>query len=201
MFGIGFWELVAILVIALLVVGPERMPELARKVGTTVRDLRRMYDNLRAELGPDFEEVERGIRTLRSMDPRQIETYRRKFMDDLAEEAGPDVKQLLHSSPAQIGDSVKQTLLSDIGPIVPTPAAGTIATDRKPGSSGSAERPEPAPEPPELVEVSEDTRRSDAFSSDPASMQLLQDLLSDPLLDDRLSDATTDASQNGHGPR
>ena len=54
MFGIGIEELIVILVIALIVVGPERMPELARQVGKAIRDVRRMYDNLRSELGPDY---------------------------------------------------------------------------------------------------------------------------------------------------
>jgi sec-independent protein translocase protein TatB len=100
MFGIGIEELIVILVIALIVVGPERMPELARQVGKAIRDVRRMYDNLRSELGPDYDEVERAIRTLRSLDPRrELDTYGRKVLEELAREAGPEAETLLHSSP------------------------------------------------------------------------------------------------------
>lgn len=49
MFGIGTGELLVILVIALLVLGPERMPKLARDVGRTLGDLRRTSDELRQE--------------------------------------------------------------------------------------------------------------------------------------------------------
>jgi sec-independent protein translocase protein TatB len=49
MFGIGTGELLLLLVIALLVLGPERMPKLARDVGRTVADLRRTSDELRTE--------------------------------------------------------------------------------------------------------------------------------------------------------
>lgn len=49
MFGIGTGELLVILVIALLVLGPERMPKLARDVGRTLGDLRRTSDELREE--------------------------------------------------------------------------------------------------------------------------------------------------------
>lgn len=49
MFGIGTGELLVLLVLALLVLGPERMPRLARDIGKTVGDLRRTSDDLRHE--------------------------------------------------------------------------------------------------------------------------------------------------------
>ena len=49
MFGVGPEELVLILVIALIVLGPERMPKLARDLGRVVGDLRRTSDELREE--------------------------------------------------------------------------------------------------------------------------------------------------------
>jgi sec-independent protein translocase protein TatB len=92
MFGIGFVELVIILVIALIVVGPERMPDMARQIGKTIRDLRRMYDNLRSDLGPDFDEVERAIRTLRSLDPRrELDSAGRKLITQPAQGLGRQV--------------------------------------------------------------------------------------------------------------
>lgn len=49
MFGIGTEELLLILVIALVVLGPERMPKLARDLGRMVGDFRRTSDELRNE--------------------------------------------------------------------------------------------------------------------------------------------------------
>ena len=49
MFGIGAGELMLLLVLALLVLGPERMPRLARDLGKTVGDLRRTSDELKHE--------------------------------------------------------------------------------------------------------------------------------------------------------
>ena len=49
MFGIGPEELVLILIIALIVLGPERMPKVARDIGRVVGDLRRTSDELRQE--------------------------------------------------------------------------------------------------------------------------------------------------------
>lgn len=49
MLGIGAEELVLILIIALFVLGPERMPKMARDIGRVVGDLRRTSDELREE--------------------------------------------------------------------------------------------------------------------------------------------------------
>lgn len=49
MFGIGVPELMLILIIALVVLGPERMPRVARDLGKIVGDLRRTSDELREE--------------------------------------------------------------------------------------------------------------------------------------------------------
>jgi Tat protein translocase TatB subunit len=49
MFGVGPEELVLILIIALIVLGPERMPKVARDIGRVVGDLRRQSDELREE--------------------------------------------------------------------------------------------------------------------------------------------------------
>ena len=46
MFGIGAEELVVIFVIALFVLGPERLPSLARDLGKAMRELRRASDEL-----------------------------------------------------------------------------------------------------------------------------------------------------------
>jgi len=40
-FGIGFGEVLLILVIALIIWGPKRLPEIARTMGRTVRTLKR----------------------------------------------------------------------------------------------------------------------------------------------------------------
>ena len=49
MFGIGPEELILVLVVALLVLGPERLPRVARDVGRVVCDLRRTSDEFREE--------------------------------------------------------------------------------------------------------------------------------------------------------
>jgi sec-independent protein translocase protein TatB len=50
MFGVGPTELLVILVIALLVLGPKRLPELARSLGKAMGEFRRATSDIQSEL-------------------------------------------------------------------------------------------------------------------------------------------------------
>ena len=63
MFDIGFWELALIGVIALLVVGPERLPKLARTAGLWVGKARSVIQNVKSEIDRELaaEELKRTL--------------------------------------------------------------------------------------------------------------------------------------------
>lgn len=69
MFNIGPGEAAVIGIVAVVVLGPDRLPRAAADVGRVLRQLRGMAEGakaeLRAELGPELNQ-------LRGLDPRQM---------------------------------------------------------------------------------------------------------------------------------
>ena len=55
MFDIGFWELFLILILALLVVGPERLPKAARTAGYWLGKARRYVEGVKEEVASEFD--------------------------------------------------------------------------------------------------------------------------------------------------
>ncbi len=64
MFDIGFWELCLIAVISLIVFGPEKLPQVARKAGLWVGKVRRIVASVKQEIDRELrlEEMKEAIR-------------------------------------------------------------------------------------------------------------------------------------------
>jgi sec-independent protein translocase protein TatB len=73
MFDIGFSELVLISIVALIVLGPERLPGAARTVGALLRRARASWATVRNEVERELaaEEIKRSVKeTVAAVDPR-----------------------------------------------------------------------------------------------------------------------------------
>lgn len=85
MFGLTFEKLLVIGVIAVFLVGPERLPQYAAKLAQLVKGLRRMAngakERMREEMGEDFDDVDWQKLDPRRYDPRRI--IREALIDDV----------------------------------------------------------------------------------------------------------------------
>jgi sec-independent protein translocase protein TatB len=73
MFGIGLPEMILIMALALIVIGPDKLPDLARSLAKTIVDLKKTAEGLKEalkedgnpldEIRPDLEEAARNLRT------------------------------------------------------------------------------------------------------------------------------------------
>jgi sec-independent protein translocase protein TatB len=66
MFGMGMGELIVILIVALLVLGPDKIPEAARTIGKGIRELRKHTTNLQQTIEDD-ETLGGTVKELRSV--------------------------------------------------------------------------------------------------------------------------------------
>src|SRR5690348_17907656 len=88
-----------LLLAALFVLGPERLPEAARWLGRTMRQLREFaasaHERIQAELGPQADELRKPLEDLaafRAADPRRmVSNYLVDFFDSPAPEDRPAV--------------------------------------------------------------------------------------------------------------
>ncbi len=80
-FGIGPMEILLILIVALIIFGPGKLPEIARVMGRTMRTLRKATFDLTAQLTKEMEGKENdhppgqrrksGAQTKKSVEPRR----------------------------------------------------------------------------------------------------------------------------------
>ncbi|MGY6553616.1 MAG: Sec-independent protein translocase protein TatB [Wenzhouxiangella sp.] len=73
--GVGFSELVLLALIALLVVGPKRLPEIARTAGQLTRTMRGAWQNIKSEFQAELDnEHNRKIMEAAAKTRKELET-------------------------------------------------------------------------------------------------------------------------------
>lgn len=100
MFDIGFWELSVLAIIGLIVLGPERLPVVARTVGRWVGQAKHYMsaltselerevkaDDIRREVREAREQIEAETRNARDSVDRNVEATARPLKEDLERDA------------------------------------------------------------------------------------------------------------------
>ena len=94
MFDVGFWELVLLFVLGLVVLGPEKLPRVANQLGRYAGQARRMATTLTSQIRSEFEAEEQRIlsretRGKAAEPPPPAPQYSRPGVDELRA-GGPD---------------------------------------------------------------------------------------------------------------
>jgi sec-independent protein translocase protein TatB len=104
MFDIGFTELLIVAVVALIVVGPERLPTAVRTVGMWVGRIRRTLGNVQKEISEELrvDEMRKAAKEQQEQLESQIDDMQKPFSESLREEIlVPDSKSSASSSGAE----------------------------------------------------------------------------------------------------
>ena len=96
MFDFGFWEIAIIGVITLIVVGPERLPALARKAGVIMGKLNKFLNKVKADINEELKTDE--LKDHLTMDDEK------SIISDITNEAKSSV-DLFNQNDAQQDDS------------------------------------------------------------------------------------------------
>ncbi len=127
MFNIGFQEMALIGAVALVVIGPEQMPRMARMAGTLLGRAQRYMAEVKAEVNQamDLDELQR--------------------MKQSIEEAGRDVEQSMRAAQAEVDASVREAVSalqgSGSGSGGSTPAGAPLPWEGKEGDAPAYRHP------------------------------------------------------------
>jgi sec-independent protein translocase protein TatB len=139
MLNVGPLELLVVLAVALIVVGPERLPELARSVGRALRQLRQVQDEVRDMVTSGVDD-----------EMRQAASEFKKATGDIARSSG--VGEVARKGGRATGPRKstpnRRAASGAERAATPDPAATTTGAEtRKPAPSGPAGVEAPAPTP------------------------------------------------------
>jgi Tat protein translocase TatB subunit len=129
MFGIGMPEFLLILVVALVVLGPKRLPELARSLGRGLAELKKTTGDLKQniDLGEDLNKVQKDLQEVKSHLSGVIDT---NFLQDTIPDYFKDPEPQTTVNPELTADAFPRSTVE-----APPPAI----TERAPLITGDAE--------------------------------------------------------------
>ena len=128
MFDIGFSEIVVIAVVALVVIGPERLPKAARTLGHLFGRLQRYVNEVKADINREME-----LDELRKLQ-REVQGAAREFQQSV-NAAASDLQTGVRNVERELNDAAAGTP----APAQPAPASPAV------GSAAPAAETEPQP--------------------------------------------------------
>jgi sec-independent protein translocase protein TatB len=116
MFDIGFSELIVIGIVALVVIGPERLPRVARTLGILFGRLQRYVTQVKADINRemDLSEINR-VKT-------EFESAARSFKQDVESKAAEGEREIREAQ-ASIDREFQASATESVLPAAPEPAA------------------------------------------------------------------------------
>jgi sec-independent protein translocase protein TatB len=138
MFDVGFSEIVLIAVVALIVIGPERLPKAARTMGLLFGRLQRYVNDVKSDINREME-----LDELRKLQ-KQVQGAAQEFKTSV-ESAAQDVHAGVRDVEAQLNAAGSETPLSE-PPGTPPPDLASRANE--PGAAQLANSADAAPTEP-----------------------------------------------------
>jgi len=167
MFGISMWELLLVGLILFLVVGPSKLPGLAKQLGNGIKDLRRSLNDIKGSVDKDDEFV-KAVRSAKQSVAEAKEAVRSIFDDD-GEYPEPEPEDDLKPPHKRLPTGRKMVKAAD------GEAKDATSTDKEPVEEelwrADGEASDPAPETPsDSVSAKDPSSWSPVAESAPGSV-------------------------------
>ncbi len=81
-FGIGLPEMAVIMMVALLIFGPKKLPEIGRSLGKTIRSFQEASKDFQNEFQKEASQLEEAVKTTAELEPKKMEAV--KLENDIA---------------------------------------------------------------------------------------------------------------------
>ncbi|WP_042406363.1 sec-independent translocase [Streptacidiphilus carbonis] len=144
MFDISPFKLVALIVLAVIIFGPDKLPKLVADAMGIIRKIREFSDSakedIRKELGPEFKDFEFEDLNPKTFVRKQLATHGEEFgLNDLQELKNGFTKDAAAATAAV--KSVRDDPLAKVADDSSAPAEGRVDMDKPRSPSAVAERP------------------------------------------------------------
>jgi Tat protein translocase TatB subunit len=135
MFGIGFEHIVLILVVVLLLVGPNKLPDVARALGRGYAEFKRTMDELRETM--DQDQTVRGLKEEFRSAQREV-NLKKHFTQNLIMDEGTAIKTMVYDEPKKAYEAslVEQSDQASID-LPETSPGGDAESSASPETSGT----------------------------------------------------------------
>ena len=131
MFDIGFSELVVIALVALIVIGPERLPRVARTLGILFGRMQRYVNDVKADIG-------------REMELEELKKIQTTFQDAAksVEESVSQVNQEVQATEQELNKGIEGTAESAVTPESSPAPADPVPVDPTPAAAEAPPSPQ-----------------------------------------------------------
>lgn len=140
MFNVGTPELLVILLVALVVLGPTKLPEAARQVGRFVGEVRRMSSGFQDELRDAMQEPVSSVKETLKGDPvpKATPATETKPVSQVIDQSLPGESAAADPSSTSLGGPAPEEDLETAGPVVAATGAASTADEHAGGDDEAA---------------------------------------------------------------
>lgn len=130
MFNIGMSEMILVFIVALIVFGPDRLPEIARTLGKSVNELKKMGNDI-VDAATETKDTAKNVTHI---EMKEVEESLQKFKEahDMLAEGSDTVRNAVEETTELADEAARKSMTADImAPVRKDAVAETVEIERK----------------------------------------------------------------------